>query len=74
MDIQELIIWTFEAAVGFFLYFNLVEIAAESFAKWFVHKLNMSIKKEKAAEQRAEELDEIEYRKWLHADPLWIGE
>ena len=74
MHIQDLIAWTVVAAGGFFLYFNLVEIAAESFAKWLVHRLNMNIKKEKAEEQRAEALDDIEYRKWLHQDPCWIGE
>lgn len=74
MDIQELIVWTIEAAIGFFIYFNIVEIAAESFGKWLVHRINMNIKKEKVAERRAEEMDDIEYRKWLHADPCWIGE
>lgn len=74
MDLQNLIAWTVVTAAGFFLYFNIVEIIAESFGKWLVHKLNTNIIKEQAEEQRAEILDEIEYRKWLHSDPCWIGE
>lgn len=74
MDLQDLIAWTVVAAGGFFLYFNLVEIAAESFGKWLVHKWNMKIQAEKIEEARVEELCDRDYRAWLHQDPCWIGE
>ena len=69
-----LIVWTIVLSDLLFLYFNIVAILAESLGRRIVHSLNIRIIKQKREEARIEYLCEQDYKKWLHQDPLWIGE